>query len=117
MLCCNGQIKTKFGYFAGFKTFTLDLQGDPLGAASTQNLSQTGTITGSGTITVTRIAPDGTAADAGDVACTVFAGPQNGSVSCSPSVVSISNGSTVSATFTISNFELSDDIQIDVFEG
>jgi hypothetical protein len=79
---------------------------------------QTGTITGAGTITVTRIAPDGSSIDFGDVQVIVSQGPDGSSISVVPSTAQpFINGETVNESFTISNLQLSDDISIVVYEG
>ena len=98
----------------GTKTINIDVSGSAGGNEGTQSLFVTGTVTGNGTITVTRINPDSTVDDLTTVEVIVT----GGSISVLPTgQQNISSGSVANESFTISNLALGDDIRIEVYEG
>lgn len=98
----------------GTKTFNLDVSGSALGNEGTQTLFVVGSVTGNGTITVTRLSPDNTVDDLTTVEVIV----NGGSIGVVPTgQQNITSGSVANESFTISNLTIGDDIRIEVYEG
>lgn len=94
----------------GFKSSTIDVVGNA--GQSTADLFITGTPDGSGTVTVTRISPDGTVDADTDVTPTVSG------CSISPSTTqTTSSGNTLSQVFNVTLFSHGDSIDISISEG
>ena len=104
--------------FTGLKNMSLSAGPDvscSTGCTNTGTPFVTGTVDGTGTITVTRVAPDGTADDAGDISINVNDG-SGISISTANNPQTFINGTTISYTWNISGWTTSEDIDVIVFE-